>query len=107
MPDALLFIAAQLCCVIGLGWLALSMEPHWRQVRGNQPLLPVVVKTLRLLGSAALLASLVICFIADHPSMAALVWPMALAVAALLVAFTFTWRPQTFAPLVSWVRHRF
>lgn len=104
MPEALLFVAAQLCSVIGFGWLALSMEPHWRQVRGSQPLRPAVAKSLRVLGSLALAASLVICFQVDHPSMAALVWPMALAVGALLVAFTFTWRPRAFAPLVAWVR---
>ena len=103
MPEALLFIAAQLCCVIGLGWLALSMEPHWRQLRGSQLLRPAVVTSLRLLGSFALVASLVICVVADHPSMAALVWPMTLASSALLVAFTLTWRPHTLAPLLVWV----
>ncbi len=104
MHEALLLIAAFACCVIGFAWLALSMEPHWRQVRSGEPLLPTVVRTLRILGSVGLAASLWLCFLADHPSMAALVWPMTLAASALVVAFTFTWRPRAFAPLVAWVR---
>ena len=36
--------------------------------------------------------------------MAALVWVMALAAAALVVAFTLSWRPRWLAPLVAWVR---
>lgn len=104
MPEALLLAAALCCSVIGLAWLALTLEPHWRQVRGSQPRSAAVVKTLRILGSLGLAASLALCLLADHPSMAALVWVMALAVAALVVAFTFTWRPRTFAPLLAWVR---
>jgi len=34
--------------------------------------------------------------------MAALVWGMALAGSALIVAFTLTWRPRWLAPLVVW-----
>jgi len=103
MPEALLLFAAFVCCVIGLAWLALAMEPHWRQVRGGQPLAASTIRVLRVLGSLGLAASLLLCFVADHPSMAALVWIMALAASALLVAFTFTWRPRTFAPLVWFV----
>lgn len=101
---ALLLAAALLCCVIGFAWLALTLDSHWQQVRGKQPLPPASVPVLRTLGAGALFASLVLCLLADHPSMAALVWVMALAVAALIVAFTFTWRPRLFAPLVAWVR---
>jgi len=104
MPEALLLIAALLCCVIGLAWLGLAMDVHWHQVRGVQPLPNAAVPPLRILGSLALLVSLLLCLRADHPSMAALVWIMALATSALVVTFTFTWRPQIFAPLVAWVR---
>lgn len=104
MPEALLLSGALLCCVIGFAWLALAMEPHWRQIRGNQLLPKRAVWTLRILGSVTLFTSLVLCLLADHPSMAVLVWIMALAAAALVVAFTFTWRPRTFAPLVAWVK---
>ncbi len=105
MPNALLLFFALLCCVFGFAWLALTMKPHWRQVRGDQLLPKQTVLTLRVLGSLGLLASLVVCLVADHPSMAVLVWVMVLAVAALVVAFTFTWRPRTFAPLVMWINH--
>lgn len=104
IPAAWLLIAALLCCVTGLAWLALAMDVHWQQVRGSQPLPKAAVKTLRVMGGGALLASLALCLLADHPSMAALVWIMALAASALVVAFTFTWRPRAFAPLVAWVR---
>jgi hypothetical protein len=103
MSDALQLFFALLCCVIGFAWLALALEPHWRQVRSDEPLPKPMVPVLRALGSLALFASLVLCSLADHPSMMALVWPMALAVAALLVAFIFAWRPRTFAPLVAWI----
>jgi len=109
MPDAfispaLLQVLALASAVIGLAWLALAMETHWQQLRGKQPLPTAVAQTLRLLGSIALLASLVLCFLADRPSMAVLVWVMALAASALLVTFTLTWRPYFLAPLIAWVR---
>jgi hypothetical protein len=104
MPNAVLLVIAFVCCVIGLAWLALAMDAHWRQVRGGQPLSPALAKVLRVLGSAALVASLLLSFAADHASMAALVWIMDLAAAALIVAFTFSWRPRALAPLVAWVR---
>lgn len=104
MPEALLLIAALLCCVVGLAWLGLTLDAHWNQVRGSHPRPESAVPVLRTLGSLALLISLLLCLLADHPSMAALVWVMSLAAAALMVAFTFTWRPRLFAPLVIWVR---
>lgn len=109
MPEAftspaLLLVLALMCLVIGLAWLALAMDVHWQQVRGNQPLPKAVVRALRVMGGGALLVSLVLCLLADHPSMAALVWIMGLAASALIVTFTFTWQPRVFAPLVLWVR---
>jgi hypothetical protein len=106
VPDALLLTAALVCNGLGLAWLALAMEGHWRQVRGGQTLPAVVARRLRALGTAALLASLLLCLLADQAAMASLVWIMALAAAALAVAFTFTWRPRSFAPLLFWVRRR-
>lgn len=113
MLDALnikpfLLALALLVCTLGLAWLALSMEVHWQQVRGHDAPLPSprTFRALRWLGSAALLASLLICLRADHASMAALVWVMNLAAAALIVAFTFTWRPRWFTPLVAWLPAR-
>ncbi len=105
MPEALWFLLALLSCVTGFAWLALSMETHWRQLRAGQPLPAAAVVRLRWLGSVALAVSLLCCLVADHPSMAVLVFAMTLAAAALIVAFTFTWQPRVFAPLVAWIGH--
>ncbi|MGE0371445.1 MAG: DUF3325 family protein [Gammaproteobacteria bacterium] len=101
MPEALLLAAAFMCNALGLAWLALAMQAHWQQVAGQRALPARSAVTLRVLGTAALVLSLALCLLADHASMAALVWIMALAAAALLVAFTLAWRPRTFAPLVA------
>jgi hypothetical protein len=99
-----MLVAALLACIVGFGWLALAMEPHWRQVRGDVPISRGVVTVLRVLGAAALLVSLLLCLQVDHVSMASLVWVMALASAALIITFTLAWRPHTLAWLVAWVR---
>jgi len=103
VPDALLLAAALAANVIGLGWLALSMDVHWEQVRGAEPLRRATVRTLRWLGAAGLAAALALCLAVDHASMASLVWFMALAGAALAVAFTLSWRPRALGVLVAWV----
>ncbi|HEU4460764.1 MAG TPA: DUF3325 domain-containing protein [Methylibium sp.] len=103
-------LGAYLGCVAGLGWLALAMDPHWRQLRGGQPLARGTARTLRMLGVAAVFASLLACLRADHASMASLVWVMTLAAAALTVAFALSWRPALLAPLLvpvsAWPRRR-
>lgn len=104
MPEALLLAVALTCNVIGLAWLALAMQVHWQQVVGQRALPARTATTLRALGVAGLAASIVFCLVADHASMASLVWIMSLAAAALMVAFTLTWRPRAFAPLVAWSR---
>ena len=48
---------------------------------------------LRVLGTAGLLASLELCFAADRPSMAVLVWVMLLAAGATSVAMVLAWCP--------------
>jgi hypothetical protein len=45
-----------------------------------------------------------LCLRADHPTMAVLVWVMALAGSALLIAFPPSWRPRRLRLLVAWVR---
>jgi len=93
MHDVLLLTASVLTGVTGMAWLALAMEVHWAQVC-RQPLPANAVLRLRILGGAALLASLVLCLLVDHASMAALVWVMALTAGALTVALLLTWRPH-------------
>ena len=99
----LLLAVATVLCVLGFAWLALAMDVHWKQVRSDRPS-QSTAKLLRILGGVALFVSLVLCLMTDHPSMASLVWVMLLAAAALIIAFTFTWRPRLLAPLVSWVK---
>ncbi len=94
--------AAVACNVVGLAWLALAMDAHWRQVRGPQPSARRTVVTLRMFGALALALALGLCLAIDHASMAWLVWVMSLAAGALMVAFTLAWRPRVMAPLVAW-----
>lgn len=100
MHEALTLAGAVLVCVLGMGWLALAIDTHWRQVRGREVELTArAVTVLRLLGAGALLASVLLCLRVDHASMASLVWVMTLAASALLVAFTLAWRPRWLAVL--------
>ena len=101
MPDALFLAAALLSSLCGMGWLALAMKSHWRQVRGDAPLGGVAARVLRALGAAALGLSLLLCLRSDHVSMAVLVWVMALAASALTVAFTLSWRPHWLRALAA------
>ena len=98
---ALPLLAAVLACMAGMGWLALAMDVHWEQVRGAA-LPPGTAPRLRVLGILGLLTGLALCLRADHASMAALVWVMALGASALTVALVLTWRPRWLSWL-AWV----
>ncbi len=100
--DALLLAAALSLAVCGMAWLALAMSTHWQQVRRSARTRRTAT-LLRVLGALALWASLLVCLRADHVTMAPLVWVMALAGAALLVAFALAWRAHWLAPLVAWL----
>ena len=100
---AWLLAAALATCLAGMGWLALAMPAHAQQVWGAPPS-PVAARILRVLGALALAVSLGLCLAADHASMAVLVWVMALAVAALAVAFLLAWRSRWLRVLAPWVR---
>lgn len=99
-----MLLGALLASVCGFAWLALAMEPHWRQVRGDAPRSRRAVVVLRVLGAASLFASLLLCLKVDHASMASLVWIMSLAAAALIIAFTLAWRPRLLAWLAAAAR---
>jgi hypothetical protein len=100
MPDAFVYALVLLLLVLALAWLALAMERHWRQLRRQSALSRRTVLALRVLGTTGLGASLALCLWLDHATIASLVWVMALVPAALAVTFTFSWRPQWFAPLL-------
>lgn len=99
MPDALLLVGALLCALLGMGWLALAMDVHWRQVRGATAQSAGVPRLLRMLGFSSLAGSLALCLVADTATMAALVWMMLLTVAAATIAFVLSIRPRLLAPL--------
>lgn len=101
MRDALMLCGALVCSTAGLGWLALAMDVHWEQVRGDAPQPRAVVQRLRVLGAIGLAASLALCLAVDHATMASLVWVMALAAGALIIAFTLTWRARWLGILVG------
>lgn len=92
-----LLALAALLVTLGFAWLALAMDSHWEQVHGQAGPPRTQQKLLRLLGSALLAASLALCLLADHATMAALVWLMLLAGGVVAVAFALAWRP-------SWLR---
>lgn len=100
MREALLLAAALLAATAGMGWLALALQAHWEQVHGaTEGCSPGAARLLRALGAGALAASLALCLAVDYASMAVLVWVMALAGAALAVAFTLSLRPRWLRPL--------
>lgn len=100
MLDALLHAGALLVVLAGLGWLALAMDVHWEQAMGAAPRSPGMARRLRIQGALALAAGLALSLAVDHPSLAVLVWTMALAGAALAIAFTLSWRPHWLRVLV-------
>jgi hypothetical protein len=106
MSDALLLSVALLLTGAGLGWFALSIDAHWRRLRGGRPPRRRIVLLLRAFGCAALAGSLLLCLRVDHGSMASLVWVMMLTACALAVAFVLAWRPRWFTPLLCVVPRR-
>ena len=86
---------ASVLSVLGMAWLALAMDVHWAQCRGiplaeSRP--PSII--LRLLGAVSLFASLLVCLLADRPSIAVLVWVMLMTAAAVLIAWGLSRLPQ-------------
>jgi len=106
MAEALMLCLAGLFSLAGMGWLALSQEVHWRQIFGRRAMLTAdTANRLRLAGGAGLLLSAVLCFIADRPSMASLVWVMLLAGTACTIALLLAWRAHWLRILLPWHRN--
>lgn len=96
--SAVALLLASVICFISFSWLALAINIHWRQVMETE-LRTDTRRALQISGSLGLLISAVFCFIADHPSMAVLVWIMLLAVTAPAVGMLLAWRPM----LLRWL----
>lgn len=86
MHSHIWIIPALICTFVGMTWFALSIKTHWRQLFAND-LLQSRSLTMRALAGLMLLIAFGFCLLADHPSMAVLVWAMQLTAASLLVAF--------------------
>ena len=105
MPDYAMLLIAFVAAVAGMGWLALTIDMNYERVRGRRTTLTAAMVTrLRLLGALALVASLALCLSVDHASMAALVWVMMLAAAALVITFTLAWRARWLTVMVPTIR---
>ena len=97
MPESLLLALEILAGVAGMAWFALAKLPHWQQVTGASSLADGTRRNLRITGSIALGAALILSLIADHITMSFLTWFMTLAAASLIVAFALAWRPRILA----------
>lgn len=87
MPDALWLTVAMALSFVGMAWLALAKKAHWEQVMKRTAKGAVRTRRLlRVVGSMAILLSLVACLMADPPSMALLVWVLLLAGATVSTA---------------------
>jgi hypothetical protein len=93
MVDWIILTVAGAAAVFSLAWLALAMEGHWQQVHGGSGPSQAVQALLRVLGASGIVVSGILCFVADRPSMAALLWIMLMAFAAVSIALTLAWKP--------------
>ncbi len=100
MRDSAFLVLAMGSNILGLAWIALAIDVHWRQVYGSRVLSRSRAVALRTLGAIALTTSLLLCLAVDHVSMASLVWIMCLAASAILVALVLAWRPSVVRSLV-------
>jgi hypothetical protein len=94
----MLSVCAALAALLGCAALALSQARHWKAVaiRASPP-----PRAVRLSGWVLLIASLVCCIACDGASFAALLWPLLVGGAALVVAAALTWRPSLLRPLAA------
>jgi len=103
MPDALWLLLAALLSLVGMAWLALAKEAHWKQAMSGSDRAGKTGASprhgLQATGAAGLVLSLLVCLQADSPAMAILVWVMLMAVGATGVALILAWRPRWLALL--------
>ncbi|MDO8826208.1 DUF3325 domain-containing protein [Methylophaga sp.] len=107
MVEVICWIAAIFTTMLGMASLALSLPNHWRQVTGIETSLPSPSQqnALRIFGYSTLVVSFVLCLLADHPTMAVLVWVMLLSLAGKGIASILTWRQHWLKPLL-WLFNR-
>lgn len=96
-------LAAMLVGGAAMGWLALAMPVHATQAWGRAPN-AAALRRLRWMGAVGIVAALLLCLRADHPSMAVLVWVMTLSTNAMLTALLLAARPRWLRVLAPWIR---
>ncbi len=94
MSDGVLLFLALVVAVGGMGCFALSIGAHWRRLFADLTQTRGAAVGLRLTGALLLVVSFLICTLANPVSMAALVWPMLLTVAVIIVAAGLTVQAQ-------------
>ncbi len=96
---AFLLLACALALLGGV-LLALSQSRNWRVVTGDRNA-PPKARSMRRLGWLLALGALAPCVMRDGWSFAALLWPLVLGVAALLVAMTLSFCPHWMKPVAG------
>ncbi|MGC4250214.1 MAG: DUF3325 family protein [Sphingobium sp.] len=86
MSDEVLLILALAAAVAGMAAFALANDGHWRQLLGSRPQTMAIRIACKSFGIALLAISFMLCAMADPVTMAILVWPMLLGLAAAMVA---------------------
>jgi hypothetical protein len=104
MAEVWLRLAAVVCSLCGMVWLALAMKTHWLQVQRSRAMPAHAARRLRTLGALALASSLALLLWADHGTIAPLVWVMMLTASALSVAFTLATKPRWLSAFVPFLR---
>lgn len=90
MSDETIILLALAAAIVGMFAFASVNELHWRQLFGTRKPTPATGRLGRIFGTVFLGFSLALCAVADPFSMALLVWPMLLGVAAAVVAIFVT-----------------
>lgn len=92
MSDTTLHVLALVAATAGMFAFALATGAHWRQLLGPRTQTVAARRACQALGAMLLALSFGLCAMADPVSMAMLVWPMLLGLAAAAVAAFLTCR---------------
>jgi hypothetical protein len=90
MSDGILLALALLAAIIGMAGFAAANDLHWRQLFPKRRQSGAARAICRTSGATLLAISFGLCTMADPISMAFLVWPMLVGVAAAVVAAVLT-----------------
>ena len=95
MSDGVLLSLALLAAIIGMAGFAAANDMHWRQIFRGRPQSATARTACQIFGTLLLGLSFALCAMADPVSMALLVWPMLLGIAAAVIAACLTAKART------------